>query len=98
MAKSLEKEILDRVLGDDYLSGNYEYSLSSFERWFYRLKLIVCILLGLYDPNPSEDGLTVMQVEYRSWYFGWNAQFASVGLGVFKNWHYTFYSDGDSWI
>lgn len=77
---------------------NNEWNLNRFWRWFYTLKLLICVMLNRTEPrngNLYPNEVDVAQHHYRKLYAGWEARWISVGHGIFTQWWFAIRSDGD---
>lgn len=77
---------------------NNEWDLNRFLRWFYTLKLLICVLLNRTEPRNGKlypNEVDVAQHHYQKLYAGWEARWISVGHGIFTQWWFAIRSDGD---
>jgi hypothetical protein len=70
------------------------WKLTRIQRWLYTAKALICLLLNSRDSLWSEDSI---EVAYWNYHGGYNASWQEfhVGQGIFKNWVYDVYSNGD---
>ncbi len=75
-----------------------EYGLNSLQRWFYTVKLLLCVLFRLRrcQRDCEECPVNVCCYYHSKTYGGWQAGYIVVGHGVFKSWFYDLENDGDS--
>jgi hypothetical protein len=72
------------------------YCLNRWERWFYTLKVFICLAIGRkrhfgWRCTPVEVGTIRSHQDG----YGWSATWICVGYGLFRNWGYEITSDGD---
>lgn len=73
-------------------------SLSHLERYFYTLKVIICLLLNRRKNMCLSDSIDSVAVDnFRHSYSfdvvgGYDWEDLQVGFGIFKNWHYNIVS------
>ena len=77
--------------------GNY--SLTRFQRWFYALKAVICLLLNRRK-DCREDCIDLMAMwnchrwestEFVGYAYDWRE--LAVGIGVLSGWHYDIYAN-----
>ena len=80
-----------------------EYILKWYQRWFYTLKAVACIVLSrdpkLPDWSITLDHITVAILDSQRLYIPgeptiYNYHAIVVGVGVFSNWWYCYHFDG----
>ena len=73
-----------------------------FARWFYTVKALLCVYLGLTRDFEKVPGypqrVTVACHHHAQLYAGWEASYLIVGRGVFSHWWYDLEHDGDWWL
>lgn len=74
-----------------------EYNLGRLQRWFYTVKLLVCVLIRnqRYQRDDEDYPVRVSTYHYQELYAGWECSDIVVGHGVFKGWFYNLETDGD---
>lgn len=77
-----------------------DWTMNRLERWWYVLKLLVCVALRL-KYRGKECWPECIQVGM--WHnhhdgYGWDADWIRVGRGVFCGWWFDLHHDGDTFI
>lgn len=68
--------------------------MNRLKRWFYTMKAVICLLLNRRNSLWPAEGYEVSYFNYQSGYhYSWDE--FRVGEGIFRNWHYDIYNNGD---
>lgn len=74
-----------------------EYGLNRLQRWFYTVKLLICVIIRnrRYQKDGEEYPVRVSCYHYSDLYAGWECRDIVVGHGFLKGWFYNLEEDGD---
>ena len=75
-------------------------SLRRITRWFYTLKMCICMMLELRyrGKNPYPDSITVGYFNQHEDSYGWSADWVEVGYGIFTGWWFRLEHDGECFM
>lgn len=74
------------------------WCLTRWQRWFYTLKLLVCVLIRRGRPRGLPSYPDVVEVGHHHFartYAGWTASWIVVGYGIVRGWWYEIERDSD---
>ncbi|WP_217597149.1 hypothetical protein [Cohnella sp. GbtcB17] len=92
--EDIERHAAFRIMVQQRCKSHRDTDLNRVQRWLYTLKAYICLFFNLREDLWTADSI---EVAYDGYTGGYNASWTEyhVGAGIFRNWHYDIYTNGD---